>query len=66
MRNGRPCLVSTIDSGREVVNPPEAGLAVDPNDPAAFFLSPFEMAPEREHKLASASVTLRRTVIAGD
>ncbi len=30
MRAGRPCLVSTIDSGREVVNPPEAGLAVDP------------------------------------
>ena len=29
MRVGRPCLVSTIDAGREVVNPPEAGLAVD-------------------------------------
>ncbi len=29
MRMGRPCLVSTIDAGREVVNPPEAGLAVD-------------------------------------
>jgi hypothetical protein len=39
---------------------------VDPNDPAAFFMSPFEMALKREHKLASASVTLRRTVIAGD
>lgn len=32
MRLGRPCLVSTMDAGREVVNPPEAGLAVDPND----------------------------------
>lgn len=32
MRLGRPCLVSTLDAGREVVNPPEAGLAVDPND----------------------------------
>lgn len=32
MRVGRPCLVSTFDAGREVVNPPEAGLAVDQND----------------------------------
>lgn len=30
MRWGRPCLVSTVDAGREVVNPPEAGLAVEP------------------------------------
>ncbi len=29
MRAGRPCLVSSVDAGREVVNPPEAGLAVD-------------------------------------
>jgi phosphatidylinositol alpha-1,6-mannosyltransferase len=34
MRLGRPCLVSNLDAGREVVNPPEAGLAVDPGDPA--------------------------------
>jgi phosphatidyl-myo-inositol dimannoside synthase len=33
MRIGRPCLVSTVDAGREVVNPPEAGLAVDADDP---------------------------------
>ena len=32
MRLGRPCLVSTLDAGREVVNPPEAGLAVDPQN----------------------------------
>jgi glycosyltransferase involved in cell wall biosynthesis len=32
MRLGRPCLVSTADAGREVVNPPEAGLAVDADD----------------------------------
>ena len=32
MRLGRPCLVSTLDAGREVVNPPEAGLAVDPKN----------------------------------
>jgi phosphatidylinositol alpha-1,6-mannosyltransferase len=32
MRLGRPCLVSDCDAGREVVNPPEAGLAVDPAD----------------------------------
>ncbi len=30
MRLGRPCLVSTMDAGHEVVNPSEAGLAVDP------------------------------------
>jgi len=32
MRLGRPCLVSNIDAGREVVNPPEAGLEVNPDD----------------------------------
>ncbi len=32
MRIGRPCLVSTLDAGREVVNPPEAGLSADPRD----------------------------------
>jgi len=32
MRAGRPCLVSNEDAGREVVNPPQAGLAVDPRD----------------------------------
>jgi glycosyltransferase involved in cell wall biosynthesis len=32
MRLGRPCLVSKEDAGHEVVNPPEAGLAVDPGD----------------------------------
>jgi phosphatidylinositol alpha-1,6-mannosyltransferase len=32
MRVGRPCLVSTCDAGREVVNSPEAGLAADPKD----------------------------------
>ena len=34
MRMGRPCIVSTLDAGREVVNPPEAGLAINPDDPA--------------------------------
>jgi phosphatidylinositol alpha-1,6-mannosyltransferase len=33
MRMGRPCLVSDQDAGREVVNPPEAGLAANPDDP---------------------------------
>lgn len=33
MRVGRPCLVSTLDAGREVVNPPEAGLAANPDNP---------------------------------
>jgi phosphatidylinositol alpha-1,6-mannosyltransferase len=32
MRIGRPCIVSNMDAGCEVVNPPEAGLAVDPEN----------------------------------
>lgn len=32
MRVGRPCLVSTLDAGREVVDPPQGGLAADPSD----------------------------------
>jgi phosphatidylinositol alpha-1,6-mannosyltransferase len=36
MRLGRPCLVSPFDAGREVVNPPEAGLSVNPDDPSAL------------------------------
>lgn len=34
MRVGRPCLVSTLDAGREVVDTPRLGLAVDPADRA--------------------------------
>jgi phosphatidylinositol alpha-1,6-mannosyltransferase len=29
MRVGRPCVVSRLDAGAEVVNPPEAGLSID-------------------------------------
>jgi phosphatidylinositol alpha-1,6-mannosyltransferase len=36
MRSGRPCLSSDSDAGREVVNPPEAGLSVDPGDAEAL------------------------------
>jgi phosphatidylinositol alpha-1,6-mannosyltransferase len=36
MRLGRPCLVSESDAGREVVNPPEGGLAVDPMNAQAL------------------------------
>ncbi len=32
MRLGRPCLVSNCDAGREVVNPPQAGLAIAPGN----------------------------------
>jgi phosphatidylinositol alpha-1,6-mannosyltransferase len=32
MRLGRPCLVGNGDAGREVVNPPHAGLAANPED----------------------------------
>ncbi|MBV8068485.1 MAG: glycosyltransferase family 4 protein [Acidobacteriaceae bacterium] len=35
MRVGRPCLVSRIDAGREVVCPPDAGLAVNIEDSSA-------------------------------
>ena len=34
MREGRPCLVSNRDAGREVVAPPEAGLEVTLDDPS--------------------------------
>ncbi len=34
MRMGKPCLVSTCDAGQEVINPPEAGLAVNPSNSA--------------------------------
>lgn len=33
MRFGRPCLVSNADAGREVVNPPEAGLSANTDHP---------------------------------
>jgi phosphatidylinositol alpha-1,6-mannosyltransferase len=36
MRMGRPCLVSDCDAGHEVINPPQAGLAVDPGDREAL------------------------------
>lgn len=36
MRYGRPSLVSTVDAGREVVTPPVAGLAVNPDDHGAL------------------------------
>jgi len=36
MRLARPCLVGTQDAGREVINPPEAGLAVDPTNQQAL------------------------------
>jgi phosphatidylinositol alpha-1,6-mannosyltransferase len=36
MRMARPCLVGAADAGLEVVDPPEAGLAVDPRDGRAL------------------------------
>lgn len=36
MRLGRPCLVSSEDAGREVVNPPETGLSAHLGDSAAL------------------------------
>jgi phosphatidylinositol alpha-1,6-mannosyltransferase len=43
MRLGRPCLVSDCDAGREVVNPPEAGLAVDQRNPRAIAIALCEL-----------------------
>ena len=48
MRHGRPCLVSTADAGREVVNPPEAGLAADPGDPEALVAAVCRLLTEGE------------------
>ena len=36
MRLGRPCLCGVEDAGPEIVNPPEAGLSVDPQDSDAL------------------------------
>jgi phosphatidylinositol alpha-1,6-mannosyltransferase len=36
MRLGRPCLVSGLDAGSEVVAPPSCGLAADPGNAAAL------------------------------
>ncbi len=57
MRMGLPCLVSDCDAGREVVNPPAAGLAVDPADPAALVDSLCRLmkpGPEWDHWSAGA------------
>jgi phosphatidylinositol alpha-1,6-mannosyltransferase len=48
MRLGRPCLVSNLDAGREVVNPPEAGISVDPGDT--------EQIVEAIHRLLSSGI----------
>lgn len=36
MRLGRPCLSSIHDAGQEVICPPEAGIAIDPDDTGAL------------------------------
>ena len=57
MRIGRPCLTGTEDAGHEVVNPPEAGLAVAPSDIsglAASILRLLSPGPEWQHWSARA------------
>jgi phosphatidylinositol alpha-1,6-mannosyltransferase len=57
MRMGRPCIVSNLDAGTEVVNPPEAGLAVDLADPpqtAAAILRLLTPGPEWDRTAARA------------
>lgn len=48
MRMGRPCLASNQDAGREVVNPPEAGLAVNQDDPEALAAALYLLLSEGE------------------
>jgi phosphatidylinositol alpha-1,6-mannosyltransferase len=60
MRIGRPCLTSTEDAGREVVGPPEAGLAVDPADVAGLAASVVRLlTPGREWQEWSAGARRR-------
>lgn len=57
MRLGRPCLVSTQDAGAEVVNPPDAGIAVDLADPARIVAATLQLltdGPEWEQISARA------------
>lgn len=61
MRMGRPCLVSTLDAGREVVCPEDAedsaGLAVDPSDTRAVSAALIRLmtpGPEWERRSAAA------------
>jgi phosphatidyl-myo-inositol dimannoside synthase len=57
MRMGRPSIVSTLDAGSEVVNPPEAGLAVDLHDSpevAAAVLRLLTAGPEWDQMSARA------------
>ena len=54
---GRPCLVSTVDAGHEVVNPPEAGLAADLGNPSQIAEAVCQLltpGPQWEHWSAQA------------
>jgi len=69
MRVGRPCLVSTQDAGREVVNPPEAGLAVDlssPGEIAAAVCRLLGPGPEWEEMCLKARRRYAEFFTAGD
>jgi phosphatidylinositol alpha-1,6-mannosyltransferase len=60
MRLGKPCLVSNADAGREVVNPPEAGLSADPKDPASLANAICELLRPTNHDEARANAVRRR------
>lgn len=60
MRLGRPCLVSDCDAGREVVNPPEAGLAVDVLDDNAVADSVVKMLSDSPEWHAWSAAARRR------
>jgi phosphatidylinositol alpha-1,6-mannosyltransferase len=49
MRLGRPCLVSQSDAGREVVAPPEAGIAVNVEDRTAIAAALVQLMRDGHH-----------------
>src|SRR5207249_3800963 len=60
MRLGRPCLVSDQDAGREVVGPPEAGLAVDPQNIDALADATIELLGENQESRRRSAVARQR------
>ncbi len=60
MRYGRPCLVSDCDAGREVVNPPEAGLQVDVRDNQAVATAIIRLLADGEDRQAWSQAARNR------
>lgn len=60
MRFGRPCLVSDCDAGREVVNPPEAGLKVSVSDADAMVKALTKLLSDDEYWVACSHAAQAR------